>query len=111
MQLHVLFKVPSLHIIGVVSVATSETMFVLSRPINLSQRASPATFTVMTRCAMARQIPHRRIRCCDAQMKVLSAEVATAQGRARQKPLMLPEEKMVSWEMVVIGICANLISV
>lgn len=64
------------------------------RPINLSQRASPAAFTVTKRCVMARRIPHPLTRCCDAQTKVLSADMQTAQDMARQRPPTQLEEKM-----------------
>lgn len=77
------------------------------RPINLSQRASPAAFTAMTRCAMAHQTPRPLTRCCDAQTKVLSADTETAQDMARQKPLMLLEEKMVSPDLVFLQMHAS----
>lgn len=71
-------------------------ILIQSRPINVSQRASPAAFTVTTRCAMAHQTPHLLTRCSDAQMKVLLADMEMALGMARQKPLTQLEEKMVS---------------
>lgn len=67
--------------------ATTEGIHNPIRPINLNQRASPAAFTVTTRCAMAHQTPHPLTRCCDGQTKVLSADMETVQGMARQKPL------------------------
>lgn len=83
-----------------VSLSTSQQFFlpyfIQSRPINVSQRASPAAFTVTTRCAMAHQTPHLLTRCSDAQMKVLLADMEMALGMARQKPLTQLEEKMVS---------------
>lgn len=74
--------------------ATTEGIHNPIRPINLSQRASPAAFTVMTRCVMAHQTPRPRTRCCDALTKVLSADTAMAQDMARQRPLTQLEEKM-----------------
>lgn len=82
--------------------------FIQSRPINLSQRASPAAFTVTTRCVMAHQTPRHRTKCCDALMKVLSADTETAQDMARQRPLTQLEEKMVSADLVVFIRACNL---
>lgn len=74
--------------------ATTEGIHNPIRPINLSQRASPAAYTVTTRCVMAHQTPHPLTRCCGAQTKVLSADMETAQDMASQKPLTQLEEKM-----------------
>lgn len=86
--------------------AKSMVMFFFqSRPISLSQRASPAPCTVMTRCAMAHQIPHPLTRCCGARMKVLSADMGTAQGMGSLKPLTQLEEKMVSPCLAPLRVC------
>lgn len=82
--------------------------FIQSRPINLSQRASPAAFTVTKRCAMAHQTPHPLTRCCGAQTKVLSVDTETARDIPRQKPLTLLEGKMVSCDVVVLAVDAIL---
>lgn len=74
--------------------ATTEGIRNPIRPINLNQRASPAAFTVMKRCVMAPQTQHPLTRCCDAQMKVLSADMETELDTARQKPLTPSEVKM-----------------
>lgn len=74
--------------------ATTEGIRNPIRPINLSQRASPAAFIVTTRCVMAHRIPHPLTSCCDDQMKVLSADMETAQAMERQKLPTHSEEKM-----------------
>lgn len=86
--------------------------FFQTRPINLSQRASPAPCTVMTRCAMAHQIPRLLTRCCDARMKVLSADMETAQDMASLKPLTQLEVKMVSPGLVplLMRACMHVLS-
>lgn len=74
--------------------ATTEGIHNPIRPINLNQRASPAAFTVTTRCVMAHRTPRPLTRCCDALTKVLSADMETVLGMARQRPLTQLEEKM-----------------
>lgn len=76
--------------------------FYFSRPINLSQRARPAAFTVMTKCVMAHQSPRPLIRCCGGQMKVPSANREMAQGTARPKSPTLFELKTVSQYLGVV---------
>lgn len=83
-----------------VSFQSSLLYFIQSRPINISQRANLAAFTVTTRCVMAHQTPHLLTRCSDAQTKVLSADTEMALDMARQKPLTQLEEKTVSPELV-----------
>lgn len=73
--------------------ATKERIHSPTRPTNLSQRASPAAFTVMTRCVMAHQILHPHTRCCGDQMKVQSADMATTQAMPRLKAPLQLEEK------------------
>lgn len=76
------------------------TIYIWSRPINISQRVSLATFTAMIRCEMVQQTPHLLTRCSDAQTKVLATDTETALDMARLKSLMPLEEKMVSWDQV-----------
>lgn len=83
--------------------------FIQSRPINLNQRASPAAFTAMTRCVTAHQTPRPLSRCCDAQTKVLSADMETAPGTARQKPLRQLEEKMVRSDLFILQMCYRVV--
>lgn len=110
---HYIFQKSSSRYENDTSVSKSPTSFFLqcfiqSRPINLSQRASPAAFTVTKRCAMAHQTPHPLTRCCGAQTKVLSVDTETARDIPRQKPLTLLEGKMVSCDVVVLAVDAIL---
>lgn len=75
-------------------------IYIWSRPINISQRASLATSTAMTRCEMVQQSPHLLTRCSDAPTKVLATDMETALDMARLKSLTPLEEKMVRWDQV-----------
>lgn len=77
------------------------------RPINISQRVSPAASTATTSSAMAHRTLHHLTRCSGGQMKVPSADTLMGPDMAKRNLLKPLEEKMVRRRLCLLNLFRN----